>query len=130
MPVFQLQVVGNVVIVEVPRTCSNLEGKDYEKLESRIQELLAHVPSPPALLFDLRSTEFFGTQLLETMLRLRRIVVDRGGKVAVAGLHPPTEEVFRLAHLDVVFPRFSNVDEALDALNTSTLPPAAQKGQD
>ncbi|GEM_PF-2158887 len=118
MPAFALQVIDRAVIVEVPTTCSNLELPDYQELDRKIETVLSRLGEPPIVVFDFSKTQFFGTLMLESVLRARKLCESKGGQVAVAGLHAPIEELFRLAHLDELIPSFASVREALDQLET------------
>lgn len=116
MPTFRLHVLDNALIVEVPETCSNLEEPDYLALEREIQSLLPRLPAPPVVIFDLRRTDFFGTILLETILRARKTCENLGGDIATVGIHPPVDEILRIAHLDALIPQFQSLHEALESL--------------
>jgi anti-sigma B factor antagonist len=70
-------------------------------------------PAPLLVVLDLCATEFIDCFGLSLLLRGRRRVLDRGGRVRMACGHGPTRRLLALTGLDGVFHPFRTLDEAL-----------------
>jgi anti-anti-sigma factor len=70
-------------------------------------------PPPPLVVLDLCATEFIDCFGLSLLLRGRRRVLDRGGRVLMACGAGPARRLLALTGLDGVFHPFRTLDEAL-----------------
>ena len=70
-------------------------------------------PAPLLVVLDLCATEFIDCFGLSLLLRCRRRVLDRGGRVRMACDHAPTRKLLAMTGLDGVFHPFRTLDEAL-----------------
>jgi len=74
----------------------------------------AQWPEPPlVVVLDLCGVEFIDCFGLSLLLRARRRVLDRGGRIRMACDHPPTRRLLAMTGLDGVFRPFRTLDEAL-----------------
>lgn len=73
----------------------------------------AQWPAPLVVVLDLCALEFIDCFGLSLLLRARRRVLDRGGRVRMACDHLPTRRLLAMTGLDGVFRPFRTVDEAL-----------------
>jgi anti-anti-sigma factor len=65
------------------------------------EELLAAVsgPGPQRIVLDFQKVTFITSAVFEALFRLRRKILDRGGRLVLCGLSPPLAEVFHVARL-------------------------------
>ncbi|MFI1091625.1 anti-sigma factor antagonist [Streptomyces sp. NPDC020917] len=73
----------------------------------------AQRPAPLLVVLDLCGVEFIDCFGLSLLLRARRRVLDRGGRVRMACDHPATRRLLAMTGLDGVFRPFRTLDEAL-----------------
>jgi len=71
---------------------------------------------PPLVIIDLSQTTMFGTAFLTLLLRMWKRLVNRGGRLALAGLTQHCLEVIRQTHLHEVWETFETTDDAVRAL--------------
>ena len=107
----------------------------YESLDdSRIIQLtelllpLVEKADPPLAVIDLSQTIAFGTAFLSLLIRMRKRLVSRGGRLAITGLTPHCSEVIRATRLHVMWETFDTIDEAVVAFRKTSrfLPNASQ----
>jgi anti-anti-sigma factor len=58
---------------------------------------------PSSLVFDFAGVKFFSSQVLGLLLEGRARLQPHAGRVAVCGLNPQLERVFRITNLDQIF---------------------------
>jgi anti-anti-sigma factor len=75
------------------------------------------------LVLDLSRVEIIGSRSLGLLVRLHRLLSEKGRRLILCGTRPVTQCVFRVAALDGVFDFAADKSEALDTLRQ--LPPAA-----
>lgn len=73
----------------------------------------AQGPPPLRVLFDLGPVEFIDCFGLSLLVRARRRITDRGGRVAMVCDHRVTRKLLALTGLDGVFPPYRRVEDAL-----------------
>lgn len=69
--------------------------------------------SPLLVVFDLGPLEFIDCFGLSLLVRARRRIIDRGGRIRMVCAHPPTRKLLALTGLDGLFEPVSSLDEAL-----------------
>ncbi len=74
---------------------------------------LAHATEPKPVIVDLSTVEWLDSSVLSALLLLRRMLEGQGRSMAVMGLNPAVESVFRLTKIDTVMPIMSTMEEAL-----------------
>ncbi|SEN45936.1 anti-sigma factor antagonist [Actinacidiphila rubida] len=70
-------------------------------------------PAPLVVVIDLCGLDFIDCFGLSLLLRARRRVLDRGGRLRMACDHRPTGKLLAMTGLDGVFRPFPTLDEAL-----------------
>jgi anti-sigma B factor antagonist len=73
----------------------------------------AQGPPPPRVLFDLGPVEFIDCFGLSLLVRARRRITDRGGRVTMVCDHRATRKLLTLTGLDGVFHPYRRVEDAL-----------------
>ena len=65
------------------------------------------------LVFDMRNSGYFGSQMIELMLVVWRRLSPLGGALALCNLSPEGREVLRVVGLDAYWPICDSLDQAL-----------------
>lgn len=76
----------------------------------------AATADPPRVVVDLFQTEFIGSTFLELLVRTWKHLHQRGGAMAVCGLHPLCAEVFHVTRLETLWGSYPTRDDAVNAL--------------
>lgn len=76
-------------------------------------EAAASWPAPFTVVLDLGPVEFVDCFGLSLLVRARRRIVDRGGRLLMACAHPPTRKLLALTGLDGVFHPVHTLQQAL-----------------
>jgi anti-anti-sigma factor len=119
--VFELEVSGPVVTVRVLRNVASLP--DEGALE-QLNQLLAMLPGPPErrVLFDFSGLSFFGSSMLEAMIRVWIGLNRQSGRMALCGVSEIGREVLRVGRFDTLWPIYLSREEALRALGSPSEP--------
>ena len=76
----------------------------------------AATADPPRVVVDLFQTRFIGSTFLELLVRTWKHLHQRGGVMAVCGLHPLCAEVFHVTRLETLWHSYPTRDDAVKAL--------------
>ena len=68
------------------------------------------------VVLDASRVEFFDSAGMAALLSLQKRASQQQGKIVIAGLRRPVQEVFRMVGFDVVFETFREVQEAIAAI--------------
>lgn len=98
---FILKVIGELDISTAPR----LNDKLMELLNSR----------RPDCIIDLSETNYLDSSAFHVLIKCHRQVLKQGGKMALAGLQPSVERIFKIAHLTELFSIFDTVEDARES---------------
>lgn len=71
----------------------------------------------PLILFDLSRVDYFGSVFLAVLLRCWKMVMAKGGTMALAGVSDRAKELLHLTSLDFVWPIYADRREAVEALS-------------
>lgn len=77
-------------------------------------EAAALRPAPLLVVLDLGPLEFIDCFGLSLLVRTRRRVLERGGRIRMVCTHPPTRRLLSLTGLDGVFHPVRTLDQALE----------------
>ncbi len=103
--------VGRCVVVRLHGS-AGMEGA--ELLKHRLREIA--LTAPPLVVLDLDQLDFLYSEALEAILSCHVIVSRRGGgRVCLANAKPRVRELFETTRLNLLFPIFSSVEQALQA---------------
>jgi len=70
----------------------------------------------PLIVFDLEPVDFFGSSFLSLLLRCWKLVMVRGGQMALAGVSERARELLRITSLDMIWPIYASRREAIESL--------------
>ncbi len=76
-------------------------------------DLLATLGDARLAVLDASAIEFFDSAGMGALLAVQRNLEKRGGRLALAGLSRPIQEVFRMIGFDMVFPIHPDVAAAV-----------------
>lgn len=71
----------------------------------------------PLIVFDLARIDYFGSVFLAVLLRCWKLVLAKGGTMALSGVSARAKELLHLTSLDFVWPIYGDRREAIDALS-------------
>jgi anti-sigma B factor antagonist len=79
------------------------------------QEIKKQVKKKPdVLIIELSRVEYMDSSGVATLVEGLKNIGKKGGKLKLAGLTDPVNQVFKFAHLDKVFDIYPDLDKALD----------------
>lgn len=70
----------------------------------------------PMVVWDLSQVDYFGSSFLTLLLRCWRVVLLKGGQMALAGVSPRARELLHITSLDIVWPLYPTRAEAVESL--------------
>jgi len=91
-----------------------LDAMGIDRISAGVKELIKNAPET-RFLFDLQHVEYLSSTALGMLIGLHRRVVQRRGRLKLAGLQPDVLEVLRLTKLDTVFNIYKDTESAIDA---------------
>jgi anti-sigma B factor antagonist len=89
-----------------------IDELQIQRIGGRLQEL-ALAERPPKMVLDFAAVEYLSSRALSELISLNRQVDQRSGRLALAGIHPPIFEVFKITRLNKVFRIENNVEAAI-----------------
>jgi anti-anti-sigma factor len=95
-----------------------LDTETAPLLDACVARLLTSV-GVTALVFDLAALEYISSAGIRSVVRARRVVEGRGGRVTLANLQPPVQKVFdivRALPAADIFKNVAELDAYLDAM--------------
>jgi len=97
--------------------------RDLERIEFSLEELVSDLvlkplrrQESPSIVFDLSQVDYFGSMFLALLIRCWKLVLSRGGTMALSGVNQNTRELLRVTALDTVWPMYTSRREAIEAL--------------
>lgn len=120
MSLFVVTEQDGCLIVTLPRECSNFDEEEIRAAEEHVLRAVAEMAELRGVIADMSRTEFLGTLLIETLLRIAKRAAERGGKLYLVGLHGPVKEVFHTTRLDRVLPQAESLEAAIATVNRET----------
>lgn len=98
----------------------SLSGRLDTQTAPRLDELLDGLHSNPSILrlvFDLKDLDYMSSAGIRCLIRARKIIEPRGGKVAVVNVQPPVRKVLDIVKAipaGGIFKDAAELDEYLD----------------
>ena len=93
---------------------------DHEMLDDIATTLLEFISTHtcPQLLIDFGNTQTICSTMLGILIRAKKRVAEKGGRIALCSLQPLPRKLITLCGLEVVFDIYPNRQAAIDELNT------------
>lgn len=98
-----------IVTVQESRIDAAVALAFKEKMRSETED------GPDLIILDLQQVQFVDSSGLGAIVASMKMM-GKGRTLALAGLNPTVEKVFRLTRMDSVFKLYPNLDDALEAL--------------
>jgi len=87
-----------------------LDTNTFEDCESKIQPILNK--NPQVLMFDMTNLAYISSMGLRTMLKTRKVLEAKGGRIIMINLQPQIAKVFEIAQALPEVNIFASVEEA------------------
>ena len=100
-----------IVLVQLK---GRLDATTNVKVRSELQKILQN--EQPKLIIDLQDVPFIDSSGLAALVSGLRSAREKGGNIALSGVQPQAQTVFRLTMLDRVFSISPTYDEARQSL--------------
>jgi len=106
---------GDVTTIRLLPTYDSLDEDRTSELASL---LLAQTEQndQPVLLLDMRETEFIGSRFIEVVFRAWKRAIEKGGRLALAGVRPFCRAVLRAARVEDLFAVHADFEQGLEAI--------------
>lgn len=108
---------GTITVVEASPALQTLEPSQAESAASLMLEPF-RTEVAPQVVVDLSRVDSFGSAFLAILIRLWKLVSNRGGTLVVSGVSPTVRELLRITSLDMVWPIYETRSEAMNALDS------------
>ena len=108
----------SVTLIELEASYNSLDEKALDELGGLLLTK-ATLIEPPEMIIDLSKTSYIGSMFIELLVRTWKRLAERGGRLAVCGLHPFCAEVLRISRLDTVWLVFPDQETAVKAMEAS-----------
>ena len=93
------------------------EIEDFPVLIQTVDNLIAS--GTRHLVLDLQGLPFINSAALGYMIRAQRAMERQGGEIALSRLEPALGKILEMTDLDVIFPAFETIEEAIDFLGAT-----------
>ena len=106
---------GDVLIAEVT---GKVVGEQAARLKRSLARAVDGLPAEqaPAVVIQLKSVPFLDSEGLGAIVRTRQAVVQRGGRLALAGARENIRRLLTVAKLTEVLPNYDQEAEAIAAV--------------
>jgi anti-anti-sigma factor len=108
---------GDTLVLTAERDLREVEFEAIEEEQQEMLRRLAHDHSICNVVVDFRKTDSFGSTALKLLLRLWRVVRERGGRMALCNVAPYEQEILAVTRLGRLWPAYASRAEALEAVN-------------
>ena len=85
------------------------------RIGERLREI-ALAERSPKMVLDFSAVEYLSSRALSELINLNRQVDQRGGQLALVGIHPQIYEVFKITRLNKLFRIDNSVEDAMKVL--------------
>lgn len=107
---------GDVTVVVFGPGQRHLDEVGLEAIQNRLLEIAGEA-SPPQVVLDMATTEFFGSSFIEILFKVWKSLNTRpNAKFAISGLQEYCREVLEITHLDKLWPLYATRSEAIAGL--------------
>ena len=91
-----------MTVVELEASYNSLDEKALDELGGLLLTK-ATLIDPPDMIIDLSKTSYIGSMFVELLVRTWKRLAERGGRLALCGLHPFCAEVLKISRLDTLW---------------------------
>ena len=108
---------GEVVAILTSPVLEMMEPSLLEGAASLVMDAVGR-ESAPQIVVDLSTLDYFGSSFLALLIRCWKVADKRDGAMVLSGVSPRAKELLHLTSLDMVWPMYANLREAIDALQS------------
>jgi anti-sigma B factor antagonist len=112
---FTIERHGEVTAVLVSVALEQMEPALLQDAGSLLLDALGRGANPQ-IAVDLSAIDYFGSSFLGLLLRCWKLAQSRNGTLVLAGASPRVRELLHVTSLDMVWPIYGNLREAIEAL--------------
>jgi anti-sigma B factor antagonist len=114
---FTIERHGEVITI---KTSSMLETLEPSLLEGAAALLIdsLHNEVNPQIIVDLSPLDYFGSSFLALLIRCWKLTQAKNGTMVLAGVSNRARDLLHMTSLDMVWPIYGTVREAIDALQS------------
>jgi anti-sigma B factor antagonist len=91
-----------------------LDAATIDRVSASLKETIETSPETK-FLFDFDRVGYLSSNALGMLIGLQRRIMQRKGRLKLAGIHPEVMEVFRITKLDTVFDIYKDAPSAIEA---------------
>lgn len=112
---FSIERHGDVTVILTSPVLETMEPSLLEGAASILLDALKRDPCPQVVV-DLSQLNYFGSAFLALLIRCWKLATMRGGSMALSGVSPRAKDLLHITSLDMVWPMYGDVREAIDIL--------------
>jgi stage II sporulation protein AA (anti-sigma F factor antagonist) len=117
LELIEVERLGDTLVLTSERDLRELEFEAIEQEQQEVLRRLADDPSIRNVVVDFRMTDCFGSTALKLLIRLQRVVRERGGRIALCNVSAHEREILAATRLDRLWPPHASREEAVEAVN-------------
>ena len=114
---FTIERHGEVLTLKTSAVLENLEPSLLEGASPYLLEALDREPNPQ-LVVDLSTLDYFGSSFLALLIRCWKLTQAKNGTMVLSGVSVRARELLHMTSLDMVWPIYGDLREAIDALTS------------
>lgn len=115
--VFTIERHGEVLTVIASVALEHMEPALMQDAGSLLIDALGREVNPQ-IVVDLSAIDYFGSSFLGLLLRCWKLAQSRNGTLVLAGVSPGVRDLLHVTSLDMVWPIYGNLREAIEALQS------------
>jgi anti-anti-sigma factor len=97
---------------------SELKEVDVASADAFKEAVLKAMGEASKVVIDVSTIEFFDSAGMRVLLSIKKHIVQRNGKLVLAGLNRPARDIFRMVGFDVIFLIYPDIPQAVAALKS------------
>lgn len=114
---FTIERHGEVLAILASVSLEQMEPALLQDAGSLLLDVLGSEVNPQ-IVVDLSAIDYFGSSFLGLLLRCWKLAQSRDGTLVLAGVSPRARDLLHVTSLDMVWPIYGNLREAIDALQS------------
>ena len=114
---FTIERHGEVIAVLADAALADLEPALLQDAAALLLDALGQEPNPQ-IVVDLSALDYVGSTFLGMLLRCWKLTQARDGTMVLVGVSPRVRDLLHITSLDMVWPIYDDLREAIDALQS------------
>ena len=113
---FTIERHGEVIAILTSPILETMEPSQLEGASALLREALKKEASP-LIVVDLSPLDYFGSSFLAVLIQCWKLATTKNGEMALSGVSPRTRELLHMTSLDMVWPMYDDLRQAIEALS-------------